>query len=304
MTTQVTFQADDGNQSHAGRRRYSLARKLARSGLMAAVAGCTIAALAGPAQAAPVPPQEPNLIWQLTHPGCPQCGVAFGANQWIDPAGSLRPGTLMQFQVKGTLQGKPAAGATVFLSDQLIGRGAMATVGGIPLTAAPQPFRLNARGQLVVTYRSADAQAGPIGTDVITAADTATGKHAVTASYDYDSPAAYTLAPVPVAPPGSLAAGQSAPAHLVAIDAAGSPVGGAFVADWEDDFCGTWWPVGPHHLGPQVGPAADPTYAFANVAGQVNFSFISNGSTGGTNVLSVEGLDPAQPGPVTTNYQC
>jgi hypothetical protein len=300
-------------RSPAGQRRYRLVSKLVWGSLVAAVgigvAVGSIAELAGTAEAAAVTagaskPMGPTLGWQLSHPFCANCTAAFGQNQWIDPAGSLQPGSVLQIRVKGTLQGQPAAGATVFLSDQLIGRGATATVAGVPLTATPQPFQLNAKGKLVVTYRVADTQPGPFGTDVITAADTAAGGRAVTASYDYDSPASYTLSPVPVAPPGTLAAGQSAPAQLIAIDAAGSVVGGAFVSDSEDNYCGTWWHVGPHHDGPQVGSASDPTYAFTNAAGQLNFSFVSNGGTGGTNVLTVTGA-ASQSGPgATTLYQC
>jgi hypothetical protein len=288
----------------SGRRRRGLVGKLVGSSIIAAVASCGIAALAGTAQAAPAP-ALPTIGWQLTHPFCAACTGAVDGTQWIDPAGALAPGARLQIVLKGTIQGKPAAGAMVFLSDRLAGPGATATVAGNALTPVPQPFVLNAAGKLSVTYRVANVPAGPIGTDVLMAAVTPQNKSPVTASYNYDPPAAYVLAPVPVAPAGSLAAGQSAPAQLVAIDAAGQAVGGAFVGDSEDNFCGTWWPIGPHHLGPQVGPAANPTYAFTNAAGQLNFTFISNGTAGGVNVLNVFGAAAGQAGPgAATSYQC
>jgi hypothetical protein len=232
---------------------------------------------------------------------------AYGIHEYIDPAGYLQAGQQVQVQVTGTVATRPAARATVYLSASLIGGGAAAFVGGTRLTSTPQPFTLDSAGELTVTYQAADVRPGPVGIDALTAADTATGSGSVTTSYNYDPPASYVVSPVPLAPAGSLAAGQSVTAQVTALDAAGSPVAGAFLDAWEGDGpgCGTVVPGWRHPwpLGSVVGSVNNPGYGFTDAAGQLGFTFTASGNTGSSSVLSVAGAVP-QTAPVTTSYQC
>jgi hypothetical protein len=287
---------------------------------MAVVVGCSLAAmaalaaLAAPAQAGPISGpctgDTPCPTLYNWNQGCTVCISSPGEN-YIDPAGSLQAGQPVQEQLTGTTAaGQPAAGAIVFLSARLTGGGAAGLVGGTRLTSRPQAFTLDSAGVLTVTYQAATVLPA-VGIDTLTAAGTATGSGSVTTSYNYDSPAFYVVSPVPLAPAGSLAAGQSATAQVNAFDAAGSPVAGALVS-YSDNRrnpdgspgCGTWTvrhPSGPP--GPVVGSAGNPGYGFTDAAGQLGFTFTPSGSTGATSVLSVAGAVP-RTAPVTTSYQC
>jgi hypothetical protein len=287
----------------AGRRRGRL-----RAGLMAAIAGCCTAAMVtvgGPAHAASY-----VIIpgWHPPWPVCLECGpgtmvYAYGA--YVYPAGDAEPGQQFQIVLTGTVQGQPAAGGTLYLSDNLVVHGATVTIGGSPLTPTPRPFILNSAGQLTVTYQVADVSPGPLGIDTITAADTASGTGAVTISYNYDRPTSYELTPLPLAPPGSLRVGQTVTAQLTALDQEGYAVAGAAVADWGgDDTCGTWYPWWPFPWPPRgsyLNDASDPSDAYTDSAGQIDYTFTLTSLTGAASVLNVEGLFPAT-SPVTTYY--
>ncbi len=131
----------------------------------------------------------------------------------IASAGSLKAGQSVTTVVYATYSGKAAAGAQVYLSFVPAAGGGTAAVNGKTLTAVPTAFTAGTDGTITVAY-TAPVKLPAGGTDTLTAANAAT-KATVTAddTYTFTQPApkvtALKIQPTPIAPAGSLAAGQS-----------------------------------------------------------------------------------------------
>ena len=166
----------------------------------------------------------------------PQAGWAVGSvptslsmPAHLAPTASLVAGSTTPVAVIARSGGIALPGATVYLKFQPTTDGGTASVGTVPLTAAPQAFLADSSGRVTVSYRTPAVRPGG-GHDLITAMNAASGATAqATSTYYFTRTAHWQWLPEPIAAPGSLGASHNTPVTVTALDAANSPVPGAQV---------------------------------------------------------------------------
>jgi len=151
----------------------------------------------------------------------------------IAPPGSLASGANVNVTFTAETRAKaPVACATVYFSLKSSSAGlGSAKVGTTALSATPQPFPVNASGQVVVTYTASTAATLPTtGVDSLVAQDAVTKPRVMTTdAYSYGKAATYTYTPNPIAATHTLAANTKVKIFLVVTDGGGNPVSGAKV---------------------------------------------------------------------------
>jgi sugar lactone lactonase YvrE len=174
----------------------------------------------------------PTGVVVATAAGAPR-GTHIAALRWnpspVAPPASLKPGATVNLTVTALdARARPIPSALVYVSlSRPPGSAATAKCGTKTL---PAYCMAGARGTVAVAYHSSLHLIRPAfkgGTDVLTAAVDPFGTLRTDDGYTYPGPGPVTRvswSPSPIAPAGSLAAGQTAHAVVTALDAAGSPV--------------------------------------------------------------------------------
>ena len=145
----------------------------------------------------------------------------------VAPAGSLGPGqTVTVALAVYDAGGQPLPQGLVYLAFDRAAGGGSASVDGVALTAAPQPFLAGPTGRMAITYTT-PAALPVVGTDVLIAQNAAAAPTVMhTDLYAFSALApqggAISLTPDPLAAQRSLAPGESVTVTAAVYDAAGS----------------------------------------------------------------------------------
>jgi hypothetical protein len=241
-------------------------------------------------------------LWKLYWPTVPsgfalctaQCFTAPSPDQWIDPAGTLKPSQNVPFSlVAVNAAGAPVPNTGVRLSFNGAGS---ATADGKPLSATGQTLVTDAKGAVTMTFTTSP-KALVSGIDSITVASSAAALAAgqvgpplrTVAAYNYASVAGYVLAPNPLAKTGSLKPGLNARFTVKAVSAGGGPVAGAalWVTLVKKGAKGAIWPDAGAVLVPTAGGGPPTWYTGTSGTSPVVY-FAGTAPPGSTDVVEAE----------------